>query len=179
MVGDGDTVGVGTEIAQGMLGTSEGSFAVNNPVLAKQLPEPGGEDLGLGEELEVAMEAELALGKGALQSGHELAAKDPAQHFVGKKEGAAGLDPSRVIGGQATGWEYTMDMGMKLEPLIPGVQYAEETDLGAQVLGIEGYFEQSLGAGVEQEVVDHFLVLQSEGRQFPRQSENDMHVRGG
>jgi hypothetical protein len=72
VVGDGDTVGVGTEIAQGMLRTSEGSFAVDDPVMAKQLPEPGGEDPGPGEELEVAMEAELALGEGALQSGGEL-----------------------------------------------------------------------------------------------------------
>jgi hypothetical protein len=67
--------------------------------MAKQLPEPGGEDLGLREELEVAMEAELALSEGALQRGHKLAAKHSAQHFVGKKEGAAGLDPARVIGG--------------------------------------------------------------------------------
>jgi hypothetical protein len=72
-----------------------------------------------------------------------------------------------------------MDMGMKLELLIPSVQNAEETDLGAQMLGIEGHFEKSLGAGVEQEVVDRLLVLQSERRQFSRQSENDMHVRGG
>jgi hypothetical protein len=162
-----------------MLGASEWSFAVDDPVMAKQLPEPGGEELGLGEELEVAMEAEFALGESAPQSGHELAAKHPAQHFVGKKEGAAGLDPARVIGGQTTGREYAMDMGMKLELLIPGVQYAEETDLGAKMLGIEGHLEQSFGAGVEQEIVDHFLVLQSEWRQFPRQSENDMHVRGG
>jgi len=60
VVGDGDTVGVGTEIAQGLLRTSEGSFAVDNPVMAKQLPEPGRENLGLREELEVSMEAELA-----------------------------------------------------------------------------------------------------------------------
>src|ERR1039458_9236235 len=100
VVGDGDTVGVGTEIEQDMLRSSEGSFAVDDPVMAKQLPEPGGEDFGLCKEFEVTMEAELALGEGALQRGHELAAKHPAQHFVGKKEGAAGLDPARVIGGQ-------------------------------------------------------------------------------
>ena len=69
------SVRVGTQIAQGVLRTSEGSFAVDDPVMAKQLPEPGGEDLGLREELEVAMEAELALSEGALQRGHKLAAK--------------------------------------------------------------------------------------------------------
>ena len=159
MVGDGDAVGVGTEITQGMLRTSEGSFAVDDPVMAKQLPEPGGEDFGLCKEFEVAMEAELALGEGALQSRHELAAKHPAQHFVGKKKGAAGLNPSRVIGGQTAGRKYAMDMGMKLELLIPGVQHTEETDLGAKMLRIEGHFEQSLGAGVEQEIVDRKNVV--------------------
>jgi len=118
VVGDGDTVGVGTEIAQGLLRTSEGSFAVDNPVMAKQLPEPGRENLGLREELEVSMEAELALEGGALQSGHELAAKHPAHHFVGKKKGAAGLDPSRVIGGQTAGREHAMDMRMGLAFLL-------------------------------------------------------------
>jgi hypothetical protein len=120
VVGDGDAVGVGAEILQDMLRSTEGSFAIDDPIMAKQLPEPGGEDLGLREEFEGAMEAELAWGEGALQSGHELAAKYPAQHFVGKKEGAAGLDPTRVISGQTTGREYAMDMGMKLELLIPG-----------------------------------------------------------
>ena len=84
VVGDGDTVGVRAEIPQDMLRSSEGSRAVDDPVVAKQLSEPGGEDLGLGEELEVAMEAELALGESALQSGHELAAKHPTQHFVAR-----------------------------------------------------------------------------------------------
>ena len=162
-----------------MLRSTEGSLAVHDPVMAKQLPQPGGEDLGLGEEFEVAIEAELALGKGALQSGHELAAKHSAQHSVGKREGAAGWDPACVIGGQTPGGEYAMDVGMKLELLVPGMQYAEEADLGAQMLRIEGHFEQSLGAGVEQEIVDQFLVLQSQWRQLPRQSEHDMHVRGG
>ena len=178
MVGDGDTVGVGTEIAQGMLRTSEGSFAVDDPIMAKQLPEPGGEDLGLSEELEVAVEAELALGEDALQRVHKLAAKHPAQHLVGKKERGAGLDPAGVISGHPTGREYAMDMGMKLELLIPGVQYAEETDVGAQMLGIKGHFKQSFSAGVEQEIVDYLLVLQSERGEITRQSEDDMHVRG-
>ena len=48
---------------------------------------------------------------------------------------------------------------MMLEPLIPGVQHAEETDLGAQVSGIASNFEQGCGAGVKEQVVDHPFVL--------------------
>ena len=40
MVRDGDTVGVGAEILQDMLRSTEGSFAVDDPIMAKQLPEP-------------------------------------------------------------------------------------------------------------------------------------------
>ena len=54
----------------------------------------------------------------------------------GKKERVAGMDPVGVIQRESTGGDHAMDMGMMLEPLIPGVQHAEETDLGAQVSGL-------------------------------------------
>ena len=43
------------------------------------------------------------------------------------------MDPVGVIQRESTGGDHAMDMGMKLEPLIPGVQHAEETDLSAQM----------------------------------------------
>ena len=52
-----------------------------------------------------------------------------------------------------------MNMGMMLEFLIPGVQDAEETDLGAKMLGVAGDFEQSFSAGTEQQVIDDLFVL--------------------
>src|ERR1017187_9462308 len=147
--------------------------------MAEQLAEPGGEDLGLSEPIQIAIEAELSFAVGALQRRHELTAKNPAQDFDGKKEGVAGVYPVGVIQRESTGWEHAMDMGMMLEPLIPGGQHAEEADLGAQMSGIAGNFEQGCSARAEQQVVDDLLVLQGEGCQFPRQSENDMHVGSG
>ena len=84
-----------------------------------------------------------------------------------------------MIQRESTGGDHTMDMGMMLELLIPGVQHAEETDLGAEMPGIAGDFEQSFGAGAEQKIVDDLLVLQGQGCQLPRQSENDMDIGGG
>ena len=89
------------------------------------------------------------------------------------------MDPVGVIQRESTGWYHAMDMGMMLELLIPGVQHAEETDLGAQMSGIASNFEQGCGAGAEQQVVDDLLVLQGEGCQFPRQSKDDVHVGSG
>jgi hypothetical protein len=38
--------------------------------------------------------------------------------------------------GESTGGNDTVDMGMKLEFLIPSVQHAEEADLGSQMGGV-------------------------------------------
>ena len=41
-------------------------------------------------------------------------------------------------------------------------------DLGAEMFGIASDFEEGCGTGLQQEVVQEFLVLQGERRQFMR-----------
>ena len=55
-------------------------------------------------------------------------------------------------------------MNMRVEPelLIPGVQYAEEADFRAEVLGIAGDFEKGFRTGAKQKIVNDFLVPQSQ-----------------
>src|SRR5208283_4677217 len=84
-----------------------------------------------------------------------------------------------VIERQPTGRSDTVDMGMKLELLIPGVQDTEEADFCPEMSGIAGDFEESFCTGSEQQIVDDFLVLQSQGRQLRRQREDHMHVGRG
>lgn len=124
-----------------MLRTTKGRFAIDHPVMAEQLPKPRGEDFGPSEQFQIAIEAEFPLGAGAFQRRHELTAKNSTQHLDGKKEGVAGLDPTGVIGGQTTGGEHAMNMGMMSELLIPSVQHTEETDVGTEMPGIAGDFE--------------------------------------
>jgi hypothetical protein len=52
-------MGVAAEIVQHILGATEGTFQVDDPVLLKQGSEPSSEDLRLGEELPLFGEAEL------------------------------------------------------------------------------------------------------------------------
>ena len=52
-----------------------------------------------------------------------------------------------------------MHMGMKKQSLIPGVQYAEEPDLGAKVPRIAGHFDQRLGTCAKQQVEDDLRAL--------------------
>ena len=112
VIGDGHPVGVAAEITENMLRATKGWFAVNHPVVAKQGAEERGESLGIGQKLEVPVEAELAVGEGLLQSINELAAEDSTQHLPGEKEARGGVDPALVIGGEAAGRHHTMEMGM-------------------------------------------------------------------
>ena len=61
-----------------------------------------------------------------------------------------------------------MHVRVMFEFLIPGVEHAEEADLGAEMSGIASDFEESCGTGLQQEMVQEFLVLQGERRQFMR-----------
>src|SRR5664280_3808268 len=96
------------------------------------------------------------------ESGDELAAEDTAEHLDGKKEGAVGGDPAGVIRRQTAGGKYAVDMRMMLQPLIPGVEHAEQTYLGSKMPGIASDRKQGLGAGMKEQVVNQPLVLQGE-----------------
>ena len=99
-----------------------------------------------------------------LQTGDEFTAKDAAQYFHRQEEGIARLDPALLIGRQTARGDYAVDMRMHLKILSPGVQDAEEADLGAEMFGIGGDFEQSRGAGAEQEIINNPFVVQSQPR---------------
>jgi hypothetical protein len=55
-----------------------------------------------------------------------------------------------------------------IEPLTPGVQHAEEADLGAEMLWVGGHFEQRFRRGSEQQRLQRPLVLQHERRKLSR-----------
>jgi hypothetical protein len=120
----------------------------------------------VSEGLQGAVEAKLALTEVAFQSDDKLAAKNFSEHRDGKKEASVRRNPNRVIGRQSAGGHHTMGVRAMFEFLIPGVEHTEEADLGAEMFGIASDFEEGFGAGLQQEVVEEFLVLQGERCQF-------------
>src|SRR5258708_28775094 len=69
-----------------------------------------------------------------------------------------------------------MDMGMEPELLIPGMQHGEEADFRAEVFRIASDFEKCFRTGTEQQIVDDFLVLQSQWSKLRRKCEDHMDV---
>jgi hypothetical protein len=56
------------------------------------------------------------------------------------------------------------------------MKHGEETDLGSEMLGVEGNFQKSFGARPEQQVVEELLVLQQQGRELVGQGKDDVEV---
>jgi hypothetical protein len=63
------------------------------------------------------------------------------------------------------------------ERRAPGVEHGGEADAGAEVLGVGGNGDERLGRGLEQNVVDHGLVLVGDVADRRRQGEYDVEVR--
>ena len=99
MVGDRHSMRVAAEILENRVRAAERSLAVDHPVVTEQLPEERGEGLRLGERQELAVETELAIREGTLQSFDKLASEDAAEHFDGKEEGIARMNPAFMIEG--------------------------------------------------------------------------------
>ena len=95
MVGDGDAVGVASQIMQHVLGAAEGWLGIDDPVLAIKRAQEDGEALLFLERHALAEEAQLMAGKEPSQSGDELASKDAAEHLDGQEK-LEGADIQRV-----------------------------------------------------------------------------------
>ena len=80
-IGDGDAMGVSTEIAQRVFRSAEGWLGIDDPVVAEQRSEPCGEQALFRKWREVAIELKVALQESLLQSGDELASEDPAERL--------------------------------------------------------------------------------------------------
>src|SRR6266481_1683385 len=152
MIGDSHAVGVAAEILQHILGATEGTFQVHHPVLSKQWPEPSSED---------------------------LATKDLTQYRFGQEVVVRRADPAGVIERETSGGHHRMNVGMKPDLLVPGVQHTEKTNLCTEVSGIASDFEKSFRAGTKQEIVDHLFVLQHHWGQVAGECEDHVQVARG
>lgn len=73
-----------------------------------------------------------------------------------------------VFGGESARGNYAVNVGMMLQSLIPGMEHAEEADVGAEMTWITGDLQQGMGAGLQQKIVDQSFVLQCEWSKLTR-----------
>ncbi len=159
MIGNGHAVGVATEIAQNLQGTTESGLGIDDPVVAMQAAEEFRELLRVGESGRGAGAAQLLTAMKSFQTGEELAAKNATEDPHGQEERIARADPATMVRGESAGRNDTVDVGMQEQVLSPGVERADDAYLRSQVFRIGGDFEQSLSAGGEQQVAKESRIF--------------------
>ena len=164
VIRDSDAMRVAGQIVEDVLGASEWPFGVDHPVVTKQCPQKAIECFLVGQWFHAARKPQLLLLESAFQTGNELTAKNAAEHFHRQEERVARVNPALMVGREAAGWDHAMNVRMNLQILPPGMQHTEEADLSAEMLRIGSNLQECGGTGVEQDVIDDSLVLQSEPR---------------
>jgi len=176
-VGNRNAMGIGAEVTKHLIGSAERGFAVDHPVRRVKLADQTSEQPGLSQAAKQAVEMELSGSVSLLERFKKLASENFAENPHREKEAViARAHPAGVIARQTAGGNDAVNVRMMLQLLIPGVEDAEEADLGSEMLGVRGDFDQCLGAAAEQQPVDHFFVLQGQRRQLVGECKHDMSV---
>ena len=106
----------------------------------------------------------------------KLAAKDAAEDLDREEEGILGMNPAGVAWVETAGGNDAVEMRMQSQVLSPGVQNAEEADLGSEVLGVGRNFEHGLRAGAEEQIVEQAWMALTERVQLVGQGKDDVEV---
>ena len=160
VIGNRNAMGVSAEIAQHLLGTAERRLAVDHPSRRMKLTDQAPKQSGLSQAAKLAVKPKLSGSVSLLERLKKLAAEDFAESPFGKKEPITSRTyPVGMVARKTTGSDDAVNVGMMLQLLIPRMQNAEEADLGPEVPGVCGNFDESLCAAAEQQSVDHFFVL--------------------
>ena len=76
VIGDGHAVGIAAKITENLFWARAGRFAVDHPVMTEEGRKERREGLAFRQKLEVAVEAQAAVGKSRSESLDKLAAED-------------------------------------------------------------------------------------------------------
>jgi hypothetical protein len=93
------TMGVATQIAQHLQGTTEGRLGIDHPVVAVQTPNQFRELLGVGQRCGGTSAVSFFAAVEVFQTSQEFSTKDAAKDLHGQKERILRTDPSTVVCG--------------------------------------------------------------------------------
>ena len=175
-VGDGDAVGVARQIGQHSLGPGERSLGVDVPLGVVERLEPRFERTPVGELGVRAEELQVAGLVRGLQHRQHLAAEELRQHRHGQQIVLRAADPPRSIERDAAAGHDHVHVRVMCHRAAPRVQHRCEADPDAEPLRVGCDRQQRLRRGLEQEIVDHRLVLEGDCRDARRQREHDVEV---
>lgn len=146
VVRDGHAMGIPGQVREHLRWVLHGLFGVDHPLLVAQRGEEALPGRGLSEFPTATHQGELAL-RGELRQTREVETPETAREDPdGQEEVGATRPPLGTIRSDAPSGQDTMEMGMMVELLAPGVEHGEAADLRPKMLGVPGDVLERLGA---------------------------------
>jgi hypothetical protein len=137
-VGDGHPVGIASQVLENLLGTPKRRFRVDHPIGLLELLEKVAPEVGFRQVLKFTVPGELSQPIGFLQVMEKLFSKQTREDADRQKESGAGGDPTPAVWREASGGDQTVQVGVVLQGLAPGMQDSHKSDMGTEMLGISG-----------------------------------------
>lgn len=110
------------------------------------------------------------------EASEELTSKYRSEHPHRQQEAFRGSYPAFTVQRRTSSRHDAMQVWVQYERLAPGVQNREDSQVSPEVLGIGRDLEQRLGGAVEQQIIEHLGVAQSQNVELLRQGEDDVKV---
>jgi hypothetical protein len=97
-----------------------------------------------------------------LKEVEKLAAEDATEDLDGEEEGILGMNPAGVAWVEPAGRNDAVEVRMQSQVLPPGVQDAEEADLGSEVFRVCGNLKHGLSGGAEEQIIEQPWIALTE-----------------
>lgn len=81
-----------------------------------------------------------------------------------------------IVNGESTAGHYEMKMEMIPELAAPGVEDAEKTDLGAEMLGVTTELQECFRCRIKEKIVNFLPIVFSDRQELVRQGKNNMII---
>jgi hypothetical protein len=111
------------------------------------------------------------------EPGQQEAPEHPTEHAHRQEEGGAARQPLGALWRQPAAGDHTVEMGMMMQGVAPGMQDREEAQVGAEMPRIAGDREEGFGHGLQQARLERARVLQPDRAEGMRERED--HMEGG
>jgi hypothetical protein len=170
-VGDGDPMGIAREVSQHGFGSRKRPLGIDDPLELAHRLEPIGEGLGVGQHRVLTEERQFAGLMGVAELLKKETPEQPRAHPHGQEEAGSTGDSTLAIEREAAAGHDTVHVWVVSQRGAPGVQHQGHADASAELFRVGGKGEQGLGGSLEQQAVNHRLVVLGQLAEGGRQRE--------
>ena len=151
------------QVCEDMLGVLDGLFGVDHPLFVAQggeEPLPGCE---FGEFPTATRQSQVALRVGLCKAREVEVPEVAREDTDGQEEVSTTWHPPYTIGSHASGGQDTMQMGVMVGLLAPGVQHGKAANRRAGMLGVSGNVLEGLRHSAKEQPIEQARVLERQG----------------